>query len=73
MFEWWQSLPQYWQSLVYQYVIGGLIFFTVVFWAVKTKALKMTSKQDRGTLMLLFFGFIFFLGVHSLWTYLVTK
>ena len=73
MLEWWQSLPEYWQTLVYQYTAGGFIFFFVIFWALKTKALKMSLKQDRKALALLLFGFVFFLGVHSIWTYLVTK
>ncbi|BBM84913.1 hypothetical protein UABAM_03274 [Candidatus Uabimicrobium amorphum] len=73
MFGWWQSLPEYWQTLVYQYTVGGCIFFFMIFWALKTKALKMSSKQDRNTLKTLIFGFVFFLGVHSIWTYLVTK
>lgn len=73
MLEWWQNLPSYWQSIVYQYAIGGAFFFLIIFWALKTKALKMTSKEDKKTLATLLIGFVFFLGVHTGWTYLVTK
>ena len=72
MLAFWQSLSQHWQSIIYQYSVGGFIFFFIIFWAIKTKALKMSSAEDRGTLTVLIVGFIFFLSVHSLWTYLVT-
>ncbi len=55
-----------WFPLLYQYTVGGAVFVLAIVIAVKTKALKLSLKKDKGTLWVLVIGFLLFLTLHSI-------
>lgn len=62
-------MPEHWLSILYQYVMGGLFFFSVIFVAIKNDVLKPSSRDGKFTLSILLGGFVIFLFVHVVWTY----
>lgn len=50
--------------LVYQYAVGGIVFFGAIILAAKVRAISLSNKSDRSTVVLLISGFILFFLFH---------
>jgi hypothetical protein len=50
--------------LVYQYAVGGIVFFGTIILAAKVRAISLSNKSDRSTVVLLISGFILFFLFH---------
>ncbi len=55
-----------WFPFVYQYAIGGVIFFAAIIIAIRKKALRLSYKRDKNILIQLIAGFIFYAAIHGL-------
>lgn len=54
-------------SLVYQFVVGGAIFFCGIFLSWRTKDYSFQIRDDRRTLKFMIGGFVFYLVSQVLW------
>jgi len=54
-------------SLLYQFLIGGLIFFIGIFAALRVRDYSWKNKSDRTLLAAMILGFIVYLLSHILW------
>ncbi|UCE41637.1 MAG: hypothetical protein JSV17_01200 [Candidatus Aminicenantes bacterium] len=54
-------------SLVYQFVIGGAIFFLGIFLSWRTKDYSLGKKHDRRVLFFMIGGFAFYFLSQLLW------
>ncbi len=53
-----------WMPLIYQYTVGGIVFFGAIILALRVKAISLSNKGDRATVGLLVLGFILFFSFH---------
>lgn len=60
-------MPEKWLPWLYQYGVGGLVFFLSLWAAIRGGALKPKSETDRKLLIVLVAGYFAFLAVHGLW------
>ncbi|MGH7771149.1 MAG: hypothetical protein ACREQA_02800 [Candidatus Binatia bacterium] len=60
-------MAERWIPWLYQYGVGGLIFFATLWLVIRTGALQPRNRTDRWLLTLLLAGFFVFLAVHGLW------
>ena len=60
-------MAEKWFAFIYQYGVGGLLFFSSVGFAVKTRALDPASRLDRRLLTILLAGYFGFLALHGIW------
>ena len=56
-----------WIPWLYQYGVGGLIFFATITLAIRSRALRLADRADRRLLAVLLAGFFMFLAIHGLW------
>lgn len=54
-------------SLLYQFVIGGLIFFVGIFVALRSQDYSWKNKNDRILLVSLILGFFIYLLLQTIW------
>jgi hypothetical protein len=54
-------------SLVYQFVVGGAIFFLGLFLSWRTEDYSWRKKPDRRILLFMVGGFVFYLVSQLLW------
>jgi len=54
-------------SLIYQFAIGGIIFFVGIFISWRTKDYSWHKKEDRRVLLFMVGGFLFYLVFQLLW------
>jgi hypothetical protein len=54
-------------SLVYQFIIGGAIFFLGIILSWRTKDYSWQTKHDRRILLLMIGGFVFYFISQLLW------
>jgi dolichol kinase len=54
-------------SLVYQFVIGGAIFFLGIFLSWRTRDYSWQKKEDRRILFFMIGGFVFYLIFQLFW------
>lgn len=55
-----------WFPYLYQYCIGGTVFFSAIFIALRKRALQLSFKRDRNLLLQLVAGFILYAALHAL-------
>lgn len=58
-----------WLPVIYLYGAGGIIFFGGVILILKAKTIKLERPMHRRWFYILFFGYFYYLGIHSLLTY----
>ena len=56
-----------WLCWLYQYGIGGAVFFTTLGLAATTGALRLGNRTDRWLLGVLVIGYFGFMAVHGIW------
>lgn len=56
-----------WVPWLYQYSVGGLLFFATLWAAMRCGALRREDFSDRWLLRILVAGFFAFLVVHGFW------
>jgi ABC-type Fe3+-siderophore transport system permease subunit len=54
-------------SLLYQFIVGGLIFFIGIFAALRVKDYSWKNKSDRTLLAAMILGFFIYLLSHIIW------
>lgn len=54
-------------SLLYQFIVGGLIFFIGIFAALRVRDYSWKNKSDRTLLAAMILGFLIYLLSHILW------
>jgi hypothetical protein len=54
-------------SFIYQFVVGGIIFFLGIFLSWRTKDYSWQKKEDRRVLIFMTGGFLFYLIFQLLW------
>lgn len=54
-------------SLLYQFIVGGLIFFIGIFAALQSKDYSWKNKNDRVLLITMILGFIIYLLLQMIW------
>lgn len=57
-------------ALVYQYVIGGILFVSTLAYCLKVGAVDHRSPSDRATVAVLWVGLAGYLALHLAWTLL---
>jgi len=60
-----------WIPMIYQYGIGGAVFFAGIIIALRKKMLTAAHHSDRGMLIQLIAGFLFYFLLHFLWMIIV--
>ena len=60
-------MTETWLCWLYQYGIGGVVFFGTLGLAISTGALRWTQRRDRRLLVVLVAGFFAFLAIHGIW------
>lgn len=60
-------MPEKWIPFLYQYGVGGLLFFVTLWAAKRSGALKLDNYADLRLLAMLVGGFFAFLAIHGLW------
>lgn len=56
-----------WDSFIYQYLVGGVIFFSGFVLAWRSGDYSWKSREDRLTTIFLLVTFLFYFGGHLLW------
>jgi hypothetical protein len=56
-----------WLPYTYQYIVGGLLFFTGLIVSLKKGAFNLKRQEDRWTLKILLIGFASYALVHAAW------
>ena len=54
-------------SLLYQFLVGGLIFFVGIFAALRSKDYSWKNKNDRILLISMISGFFIYLLLQTIW------
>lgn len=54
-------------SLIYQFVVGGLIFFLGIFLSWSTRDYSWRKREDRRLLLFMVGGFLLYLILQLLW------
>ena len=62
-----QHMAENWICWLYQYGVGGLVFFGTLTLATWTQALRPANRADRWLLALLVSGFFAFAAIHGFW------
>jgi hypothetical protein len=60
-----QLFFQSWLPFIYLYGVGGLFFFTGIYIILKSGAVKLTKRQHKFWIKILFGGFFFFMFFHA--------
>jgi hypothetical protein len=58
-----------WLPVIYLYGVGGLIFGAGMLVIFKAKSIKLSRPVHKQWLYILLFGFVYYLGIHSLLTF----
>jgi len=58
-----------WLPVIYLYGVGGLIFASGMFIILKAKTIKLHRPRHKKWLYVLFFGYFYYLGIHTFLTY----
>ena len=64
-------MDENWICWLYQYGIGGAVFFSTIFIAKKTGAFPKGELERKNLSKTLILGYVFFLSVHAAWIYSV--
>lgn len=56
-----------WNSFLYLYGVGGVLFFGVIILALKKNVIGFQKSQDKKLLFGFIFAFFLYAGVHALW------
>ena len=66
----WLGIDGHWTPLLYQYAMGGIVF-TIGLWVIRASgACDFSRPGDRRWFGVLVFGYLWYLGLHSLFTWL---
>ncbi len=64
------GIDGHWTPYLYQYAMGGLVF-GVGLWVIRaSKACDFSRSGDRGWFLVLVFGYLWYAGLHALFTWL---
>ena len=58
-----------WLPFLYLYGVGGFIFLVGMYIIGKSRSLKIERKRHKKWFYVLIFGFIYYVGIHSFFTF----
>ena len=64
-------MADHWLSFWYQYIVGGVFFFAIIFLAMRSRTITLSSREGRNTVLILVGGLIAFFCIHYFWTYAI--
>ena len=62
-----------WLPFIYLYGVGGIAFLIGMYLIIKTSALVLTKIHHKKWLFILFFGFLYYAGIHGAFILLALK
>jgi hypothetical protein len=66
----WLGIDGHWTPFFYQYAMGGLVFGIGLWVILASKACDLARPGDRNWLLVLIFGYLWYAGLHALFTWL---